>query len=198
MQAQFLSAEKSVKELKLSVDLMKKESKKLLERTLLAEKDMTYGHNDLMYPLIQLVFASRIDVFVGYLFVSWLIQVIYAGMSEDKSNTYLNLFIRLNLKLQVCGHEFFPISFCYSYMVKWKTLKFKLVLQVLMFPLSLGCHYTRIMPSFVLRFCADLMDGLREIPNREALKLRAEASSNKISSSVALFFVPCAFICMFT
>lgn len=70
MQAKFLSAEKSVKELNLSVDLMKKESKKLLERALLAEKDMTYGHNDLMYPLIQLVFASLIDVFIGCLSVS--------------------------------------------------------------------------------------------------------------------------------
>lgn len=66
-----------------------------------------------------------------------------------------------------------------------------------MFPLSLGCHYTRIMPSFVLRFCVDLMDGLREIPNREALKLRAEASSNKISPSVALiFFLAHLFVCL--
>ncbi|KAK6145048.1 hypothetical protein DH2020_021868 [Rehmannia glutinosa] len=39
-EAQFVRAEKNVKELALSVDLMKKESQKLLERSVLAEKDM--------------------------------------------------------------------------------------------------------------------------------------------------------------
>lgn len=48
MQAQFVRAEKNVKELNLSVDLMKKESKKLLERAALAEKDLNYGHTELM------------------------------------------------------------------------------------------------------------------------------------------------------
>ena len=48
-QAIFSKAEKHVKELNLSVDLMKKESKKLLERAALAEKDMKYGYNELMY-----------------------------------------------------------------------------------------------------------------------------------------------------
>uniref|UniRef100_A0A7N2QX44 Uncharacterized protein n=1 Tax=Quercus lobata TaxID=97700 RepID=A0A7N2QX44_QUELO len=38
--AQFVKAEKNVKKFNISVDLMKKESKKLLERALLAEKDM--------------------------------------------------------------------------------------------------------------------------------------------------------------
>lgn len=47
-QAQFIRAEKNVKELRLSVDLMKKESRKLLERASLAEKDMKRGHFDLM------------------------------------------------------------------------------------------------------------------------------------------------------
>ncbi|XP_011089758.1 uncharacterized protein LOC105170618 [Sesamum indicum] len=47
-EAQFVRAEKNVKELNLSVDLMKKESKKLLERSALAEKDMKRGHSDLM------------------------------------------------------------------------------------------------------------------------------------------------------
>ncbi|KAI4336657.1 hypothetical protein L6164_015155 [Bauhinia variegata] len=47
-EARYASAEKNVKDLNLSVDLMKKESKKLLERRALAEKDMTYGHNELM------------------------------------------------------------------------------------------------------------------------------------------------------
>lgn len=50
-------------------------------------------------------------------------------------------------------------------------------------------------PHFVLHFCVDLMDGLREIPNREALKLRAEASSNKTPPSFTLFvLIPCAFV----
>lgn len=47
-EARFVRAEKNVKELNLSVDLMKKESKKLLERAALAEKDMNYGHTELM------------------------------------------------------------------------------------------------------------------------------------------------------
>ncbi|KAH6813838.1 chromosome-associated kinesin [Perilla frutescens var. frutescens] len=46
-EAQFVRAEKNVKELTLSVDLMKKESKKLLERSVLAEKDMKRGHSHL-------------------------------------------------------------------------------------------------------------------------------------------------------
>ncbi|XP_062172820.1 RGS1-HXK1-interacting protein 1 [Alnus glutinosa] len=47
-EAQFVRAEKNVKELNISVDLMKKESRKLLERAALAEKDMNYGHTELM------------------------------------------------------------------------------------------------------------------------------------------------------
>ena len=40
MQVPFVKAEKNVKDFNISVDLMKKESKKLLERAELAEKDM--------------------------------------------------------------------------------------------------------------------------------------------------------------
>lgn len=47
MQAKFVKAEKNVKELNLSVDLMKKESRKLLERAALAEKDMIRGESEL-------------------------------------------------------------------------------------------------------------------------------------------------------
>lgn len=47
-QAQFNRAERNVKDLSLSVDLMKKESKKLLERAALAEKEMKHGHHELM------------------------------------------------------------------------------------------------------------------------------------------------------
>ncbi|VVA95627.1 unnamed protein product [Arabis nemorensis] len=47
-EAQFLRAEKQVQELNMSVDLMKKESRKLLERAALAEKDMKRGLSELM------------------------------------------------------------------------------------------------------------------------------------------------------
>lgn len=47
LQAQFVKAEKTVKDLSISVDLMKNESRKLLERTSLAEKDMRRGITDL-------------------------------------------------------------------------------------------------------------------------------------------------------
>ncbi|CAL0331257.1 unnamed protein product [Lupinus luteus] len=47
-EARYVSAEKSVKDLNQSLELMKNESKKLLERTTLAEKDMKYGYNELM------------------------------------------------------------------------------------------------------------------------------------------------------
>lgn len=47
MQAQFVRAENNIRELTLSVDLMKNESKKLLERSVLAEKDMKRGYSDL-------------------------------------------------------------------------------------------------------------------------------------------------------
>ncbi|XP_030477702.2 RGS1-HXK1-interacting protein 1 [Cannabis sativa] len=46
-EAKFVKAEKNVKELSLSVDVMKNESRKLLERAALAEKDMKYGHTEL-------------------------------------------------------------------------------------------------------------------------------------------------------
>ncbi|XP_022731598.1 uncharacterized protein LOC111286078 isoform X1 [Durio zibethinus] len=91
-EAQFLRAEKNVKELNLSVDLMKKESSKLLERAALAEKDMKRGHTELMNAGGQI---QRLALLV--------------------------------------------------YKVEAET--------------------------------ADLMDGLREIPGREALKLRAEVAS---------------------
>lgn len=48
VQAQFLKAEKTVKEFSFSVDLMKKESRKLLERASLAEKEMKNGHTELL------------------------------------------------------------------------------------------------------------------------------------------------------
>ncbi|GLT82469.1 hypothetical protein SLE2022_008370 [Rubroshorea leprosula] len=47
-EAQFVKAENNVKGLNISVDVMKKESEKLLERAALAEKDMKLGHNELM------------------------------------------------------------------------------------------------------------------------------------------------------
>ncbi|KAL5563784.1 hypothetical protein UlMin_033531 [Ulmus minor] len=47
-ESQFVRAEKNVKELSISVDVMKNESKKLLERAALAERDMNYGYSDLM------------------------------------------------------------------------------------------------------------------------------------------------------
>ncbi|KAF8035353.1 hypothetical protein BT93_C1398 [Corymbia citriodora subsp. variegata] len=46
-EAQFVRAEKNVKDLNLSVDLMKKESRKLIERAALAETDMKRGLTDL-------------------------------------------------------------------------------------------------------------------------------------------------------
>ncbi|CAN8273857.1 unnamed protein product [Cochlearia groenlandica] len=47
-EAQFLRAEKQVQELNMSIDLMKKESRKLLERAALAEKDMKRGLSELL------------------------------------------------------------------------------------------------------------------------------------------------------
>ncbi|XP_044473556.1 RGS1-HXK1-interacting protein 1-like [Mangifera indica] len=47
-EAKFVRTENNVKELTLSVDLMKKESKKLLERASLAEKDMKRGETELL------------------------------------------------------------------------------------------------------------------------------------------------------
>ncbi|KAJ4834203.1 RGS1-HXK1-interacting protein 1 [Turnera subulata] len=89
-EAQFLRAEKNVKEFGLSVDLMKKESSKLLERAALAENEMQVGRSELLYTGSQ---------------IQRLAKSVYKVETQ----------------------------------------------------------------------AADLMDGLREIPNREALKLRAEA-----------------------
>ncbi|XP_021850902.1 RGS1-HXK1-interacting protein 1 isoform X2 [Spinacia oleracea] len=47
-EAQFVRAENNVKDLKFSVDLMKKESRKLLDRATLAEQEMTNGQTNLM------------------------------------------------------------------------------------------------------------------------------------------------------
>ncbi|CAN0871477.1 RGS1-HXK1-interacting protein 1 [Linum grandiflorum] len=48
VQSRFHRAEKSVKNLFLSVDQMKKDSQKLLERAALAHKDIRHGHAELM------------------------------------------------------------------------------------------------------------------------------------------------------
>lgn len=53
MQAQFNRAENNIRELTLSVNLMKKESKKLLERSVLAENDMKRGYSDLRCNIIS-------------------------------------------------------------------------------------------------------------------------------------------------
>ncbi|XP_054816454.1 RGS1-HXK1-interacting protein 1 [Prosopis cineraria] len=58
-EARYVSAEKNVKDLNLSVDLMRKESKKLLERTALAEKNMKYGHNELMNSGAQIQHLAK-------------------------------------------------------------------------------------------------------------------------------------------
>eukprot|EP00262_Sarcandra_glabra_P016247 TRINITY_DN5240_c0_g1_i1.p1 TRINITY_DN5240_c0_g1~~TRINITY_DN5240_c0_g1_i1.p1 ORF type:complete len:240 (+),score=59.31 TRINITY_DN5240_c0_g1_i1:16-735(+) len=47
VEAQYVKAEKNIHELSLSVDLMKKESKKLLERAALAEEEVIRGHTKL-------------------------------------------------------------------------------------------------------------------------------------------------------
>ncbi|XP_028759752.1 RGS1-HXK1-interacting protein 1 isoform X2 [Neltuma alba] len=56
---EYASAEKNVRDLNLSVDLMRKESKKLLERTALAEKDMRYGHNELVSSGAQIQHLAK-------------------------------------------------------------------------------------------------------------------------------------------
>ncbi|XP_058198127.1 RGS1-HXK1-interacting protein 1 isoform X2 [Rhododendron vialii] len=58
-EAQFVRAEKHVKELNLSVDLMKNESRKLLERAALAEKDMRHGQSELMNAGTQIQRLAR-------------------------------------------------------------------------------------------------------------------------------------------
>ncbi|GER50706.1 hypothetical protein STAS_28027 [Striga asiatica] len=99
-EAQFVRAEKNVKELTLSVDLMKKESQKLIERSVLAENDMNRGHSDLMNAGSQIQKLAR---------------SFYKAESEAAVSFYI--------------------------------------------------------------LCPDLMDLLREIPGREALKLRAEVAT---------------------
>ncbi|KAH1243350.1 RGS1-HXK1-interacting protein 1 [Glycine max] len=47
-EVRYARTEKNVKDLGLSVDLLKKESVKLLQRTALAEKEMKYGHTELV------------------------------------------------------------------------------------------------------------------------------------------------------
>ncbi|KAL5193174.1 RGS1-HXK1-interacting protein 1 [Glycine soja] len=47
-EARYARIEKNVKDLNLSVDLLKKENAKLLQRTTLAEKEMKYGHTELV------------------------------------------------------------------------------------------------------------------------------------------------------
>ncbi|XP_050220451.1 RGS1-HXK1-interacting protein 1 [Mercurialis annua] len=91
-EAKFLKAEKNVNELNLSVDMMKNESRKLLERASFAEKDMIHGHTELRDAGSQ---------------IQRLAKSVYSVETQ----------------------------------------------------------------------AADLMDGLREIPGREALKLRAEVAS---------------------
>ncbi|KAE9462355.1 hypothetical protein C3L33_05732, partial [Rhododendron williamsianum] len=106
-EAQFVRAEKHVKELNLSVDLMKNESRKLLERAALAEKDMRHGQSELM-----------------------------------NAGTQIQRLARSVYKVEVQSSDY-------------------------------ACRF--------ITFSADLMDGLRELPGREALRLRAEASTMSFS-----------------
>lgn len=58
-EAQYVRAEKNVKEISLSMDVMKNESRKLLERVALAERDMKYGHTELMKAGNQIQHLAR-------------------------------------------------------------------------------------------------------------------------------------------
>ncbi|KAK9122484.1 hypothetical protein Sjap_012086 [Stephania japonica] len=76
-EALFNRADRNVKDLGLSVDLMKKESKKLLERAALAEKEMKHGHQELVSAgneiqrLAKTVYKIEARVTVKVVFPGW-------------------------------------------------------------------------------------------------------------------------------
>ncbi|KAM7261145.1 hypothetical protein ACFE04_026620 [Oxalis oulophora] len=115
-EARFVKAEKSVQGLNISVDVMKNESKKLLQRAALAEKDMKRGHTELRDTGSQ---------------IQHLAKSVYKAQS------------------QATGAR-----------------KYVVELRITLISNLIDIHVLVL----------DLMDALRQIPGRDALKLRAEAS----------------------
>ncbi|WVZ22307.1 hypothetical protein V8G54_000851 [Vigna mungo] len=100
--ARYARTEKSVKDLNLSVDLLKKESAKLLQRTALAEKEMKYGHTELQYVLLV---KERMCHFITAEYArSSLISInVYIGALEANFNNWQNQHTRLKPVLLVAS-----------------------------------------------------------------------------------------------
>ncbi|RVW48816.1 hypothetical protein CK203_009729 [Vitis vinifera] len=144
-EAQFVRAEKNVKELNLSVDLMKNESRKLLERAALAEKDMKCGHTELMNTGSQLKRLAKTVFKVEAQAAGLFIPALAVNCAFINSVNLINSFTFMVCLLLEGG----PV------VLLWK---FYFINAVII-------HFV------------DLMDGLRETPGREALKLRSEVAS---------------------
>lgn len=93
----------------MSVDLMKKESRKLLERTALAEKDMKRGLSELMYAptsTLPLILLKVIDIIC----LNMATTVISIGTLETIYIVLLSPSTRLNVKLQVILNKIYFYS----------------------------------------------------------------------------------------
>lgn len=136
---------------------MKKESKKLLERTALAEKDMKYGHNELMYVLLL---KERIFGFFFFLITSEValvcIWIKYRSTGIQVQHLAKSVY---KVESQAIGMPYIFIS-----------LLFPLQLTVVC-NISVGIVIVMLPLVYPI---LDLMDMLRDIPSREALALRAE------------------------
>lgn len=109
MKARYARTEKSVKDLNLSVDLLKKESVKLLQRTALAEKEMKYGHTELQY--VSLVKERMCHFITAEYAKSSLISInVYIGALEANFNNWQNQHTRLKPVLLVCYLSLFLSS----------------------------------------------------------------------------------------
>lgn len=96
MQARFIKAENNLKSLNSSVDLMKKESMKLLERATLAEKEMINGQTELMYMSLCTISCYAAN---GCLFLMF--WKLFAGKWVNRCSTSPSPWIVLKVKLQV-------------------------------------------------------------------------------------------------
>lgn len=84
----------------MSVDLMKKESRKLLERAALAEKDMKRGLSELMYASLSTVPLILFALLTSFALIRLLLSY-FIGTLETIYIVLLSLSTRLNAKLQV-------------------------------------------------------------------------------------------------
>lgn len=112
MQGLFVKVEKNVTDINMSVDIMKKESQKLLQRASLAENEMLSGRSALKYALVLILYGfSNIH---PHLVCTLRRQVDLSGILGVKFLVLPSQFIRLKSRQWVCA-SFSQLSYIFCF-----------------------------------------------------------------------------------